>query len=192
MLSQLHRVVVRAVVVTAGLLSAIASGVSADTWLNETNTPGEADYCNLQFPFAITIDAGQSTGAVFGQLYEPGVTETPGANPNVVAQLGFGPQLSDPRVTPWQWFATSYNAQSGNNDEYVGSFIANTPASYSYTFRYSLDNAASWTLGDINGAGSIAGLTFETTQLGALTVTPEPASIAIVALGALTLLRRVR
>ena len=43
------------------------------------------------------------------------------------------------------------------------------PGAYPYTARISLDGGA-WTYCDLNGAGSNSGLTFETTQLGALTV----------------------
>jgi hypothetical protein len=47
---------------------------------------------------------------------------------------------------------------------------ANT--NFAYTFRFSQDNGLKWTYCDLDGAGSNAGLLFDTSQLGVMTVTP--------------------
>lgn len=160
---------------------AFCSASYAQTWLNETDQTLEADFANLQFPGAINVQASQSTGAIYGQLYEAGLTDVPGAPANVLAALGFGPAGTSPLTDlGWNWFAASYNVQVGNNDEFSRSLTAPAMAgTYSYTYRYSLDNGATWTAGDLDGAGSNAGLAFSTTQMGVMTVTAAPPPAAI-------------
>jgi hypothetical protein len=127
---------------------------------------------------------GETAGPVFARLYEAGLTEPAGAPVGVVAQLGWGPDGTDPRTgSGWRWTTASINPGYGPGspgytaaeDEFMGSFTA-PPASgspYDYTFRFSLDGRATATYCDTDGAGSSAGLTFDgSPYLGQLTVTP--------------------
>ncbi|MDY7231414.1 Ig-like domain-containing protein [Hyalangium rubrum] len=139
--------------------------------LNETGNTDEADYCNLQFPASFTVTTGQATPFLYGQLYEAGVTDGGGAPAGWIAEVGYGPTASSPLTTnTWRFFSAVHNTQVGNNDEFVGSFVAPAAGSYSYTFRFSSDNGIRWTYCDLNGAGSNTGVDFQTTQLGAMTV----------------------
>jgi len=142
--------------------------------LNETDTPGEADFCNIQFPATASMSAGATAGtAIFGQVFELSVTEAPGPNASVVGQLGYGPAGTDPTTSSaWTYVSASFNVQTGNNDEYQATMPLLPAGSYAYVFRFSFDVGANFTYCDVDGAGSNAGLTFETSQLGALTVTP--------------------
>lgn len=139
---------------------------------NETGTGAEADYCNLQFPGSMSVAASTATPTLYGRIYEAGSTEAAGAAGNVVVQVGWAPAGVDPRTQcGWQFFPASFNVQVGNDDEYQASFTAPAyPGSYRYTFRYSVDNGANWTYGDLDGAGSNAGVDFDPAQLGVLTV----------------------
>lgn len=149
--------------------------VTSAAYLNETDVMEEADYCNLQFPASILMMTGQSTPLIYGRIYEQGVTEPAGASAMVIAEVGYGPSGSDPTTSmAWQWFPATFNVQLGNDDEYQSSFVVNTAGTYAYTYRFSLDGGTDWTAADLNGAGSNSGLTFEPSQLGVLTVTPEP------------------
>ncbi len=144
---------------------------------NESNNAVEADYCAVTFPLTLTVQTGASTGSIFGQVYEAGVTEPAGAASTVRAQLGFGPPTVNPQYQAgWSWSTASYNIQSGNNDEYQGSFTAPAAGSYRYAYRFSVDQGVSWTYCDANqgdfGSGSNAGLTFDLENLPVLTVTP--------------------
>jgi predicted extracellular nuclease len=140
---------------------------------NESGNALEADYCTTQFPLSFNVTAGSSQSA-FGQIYETGVTETAGANGSVLAQFGYGPPSVNPQYEyGWKWLSTTYNVQSGNNDEYQATFNAPVAGSYLYGFRFSLDGGASWTYCDNNqgdsGAGSNNGLLFNLTDLGSMT-----------------------
>lgn len=165
----------------------------AITYNNETDTAAELDYAVLQFPGSFIVAPATATPVIYGQIYEAGVTDPSGPPAGAAADVGYGPPGSDPRTTPWTWFPATYNVQVGNNDEYQSSFISPLAGGqYSYTYRFSLNPVSGiYTLGDLNGAGSNVGLTFETSQLGVLTVTPEPTTLgAIASAGALFLRRR--
>jgi hypothetical protein len=132
---------------------------------NESNTAAEADFVDTQSPLSITVNAGASSGTIFGQIYEAGVTDPAGAAATVRAQLGYGPATANPEYeSGWTWINATYNVQVGNNDEYQASFTAPAAGSYRYVYRFSLDNGVTWTYGDQNandgGAGSNANLLF--------------------------------
>lgn len=122
------------------------------------------------------MSAGQSTAVVFGRLYEASLTPPAGAPAGVLAQVGYGPDGSNPMVsTAWRWTSASFNAQFGNDDEFGASFGAPTVAvttDFAYTYRFSFDGGQTFTYCDLDGAGSNAGLTFEAAKLGNMTVTP--------------------
>ncbi|HQY89005.1 MAG TPA: hypothetical protein PK402_10115 [Tepidisphaeraceae bacterium] len=170
----------------------------AATWMNETNTTLEADFCNLQFPSSFSGVALTPSPVVFGRIYEDGVTSPGGPSAFVSAEVGYGPNNSDPRTDPnWLWFPASFNIQVGNDDEYQSIFtLPANNGTYNYTYRFSLDGGTTLTAADLNGAGSNASLTFETTQLGVFTVTgglvPEPSAIALLSLPTALLMRRRR
>ena len=135
---------------------------------------GDVEFCILQFPASLGISAGQSSGSVFGRVFQAGVTEPLGAIALVSAQLGVGPAGSDPRTSgTWTFVAATFNTQVGNEDEYVASFtVPTTPGSYEYVYRFSVDGGAHVTYCDTDGAGRNPGLTFDPTKMGVLTVTP--------------------
>ena len=129
----------------------IISGVSAHAWTwNNTN----ADWCNLQYPPTAIIDGFPIN--IFGQIFINGLTNnysTPA--PGIIAEIGYGPYLTDPTVNQkWVWRQAvpnpDYNFLS-NNDEYVGTLDIPYTGIFSYTYRYSRDAGATWTLADLDG-----------------------------------------
>ncbi len=124
------------------------------------------DWCNLQWPYTITIDQGQTTGNIYGQVWEPGVTDSPGQGAGIVAELGIGALGTDPRTdASWNWTATTFNTDVGNNDEYMANVTMTDPGDYSYCYRYSI-NGGPWTYGDIDGSNN----GFDLAQMGTLQV----------------------
>ncbi|MCC6996804.1 MAG: lamin tail domain-containing protein [Deltaproteobacteria bacterium] len=146
-----------------------------DRTANESGLGPELDFCNLQSPATLTVTAGATSAAVLGTVYEMNVTEAAGAAAApFAAQVGVGPASANPEnQSGWTWTNATFVQQTGtgNNDEqYTGTFTAPaTAGSYRYTYRFSLDGT-NWTYCDLNGAGSNTNLSFETTQLGVLTV----------------------
>jgi uncharacterized protein YjdB len=135
---------------------------------NETDKVAELAYCDLQFPTTVSL-APNATAVVYGQVYEPGLTESAGASPLIRMELGIGAANASPLVDTYTWQPATYNTQVGNNDEYMATMVAPMTAStYRYTTRATRDGT-NWTYCDTDGAGSNPGLTFDPTNQGVLT-----------------------
>jgi hypothetical protein len=158
--------------------SASAASICACSIENESNSALEANYCDVQSPLGFSVQTGTATPTIYGQIYEAGLTEAPGPNGRVRAQLGFGPLNANPQYQAgWTWLNANYNVQAGNNDEYQATFTAPAVGTYGYAYRFSIDSGVSWTLCDQNaapdfGAGSNPGETFNLGDVPTMTVTP--------------------
>lgn len=144
--------------------------------LNETDATAEADFCNLQFPTSTTVTQGQSSALIYGRIFETGVTEAPGADGSILAELGLGPAGSNPATdTGWSFNPATFNVQVGNDDEYEATLVGpavSVPTDFAYTYRFSFDGGLNYTYCDLDGAGSNPGLSLQSNQLGTLTVNP--------------------
>lgn len=107
-----------------------------------TPPPPTVGWCNLQWPGNGSIDVGQSYN-VYGQIYITGVTDAGGQGADVQAWVGYSTTDSDPST--WtNWVPATYNADIGNNDEYMANIgtaglLAGT---YYYAYRYQYLNQA--------------------------------------------------
>jgi glycosidase len=147
--AQTHYYVVRALD-TAGNESA-----------NSTETSAMPHYgigwANLQWPPSLshTISAVNRTENVYGQVWIDGVTHLPGATPGVRAQLGYGPDDSDPAGNAaWTWVDAVFNVNAGNNDEFAASLLPEQIGTFDYTYRYSTTNGRDWVYADLDGIGN--------------------------------------
>lgn len=149
------------------------SGYAADGEVEDhavTIIDGYPDWGNLQWPPATTTEAGTPTGWIYGQVWDQGVTDQPGQAPNMIAQLGYGPDGTDPDGNPaWTWVTASYNLDVGNNDEYMAQLTVPTPGTYDYAYRYSR-NGAQWIYGDQDGSNN----GYDVANAGDLVVTARP------------------
>jgi len=126
-------------------------------------------WANLQWPATLshTISAVNRTDSVYGQVWIDGQTNKPGATPTLVAQLGFGPDGSNPSGNPaWTWVDASFNGDAGNNDEFVATLLPEAVGTYDYTYRYSTSNGQSWVYADLDGIGN----GYSPAQAGSMTV----------------------
>jgi len=111
-------------------------------------------WANLQWPYTLnhTISTVNRTDNVYGQVWIDGVTGQPGATPGLLAQLGFGPDDSNPDGNPdWTWTDAAFNVDAGNNDEFFASLLPDTIGTFDYVYRYSTTNGQDWLYADING-----------------------------------------
>jgi hypothetical protein len=147
--------------------------------LNESDTGAEFDFCVLQFPFGTGGFVDQPTDLIFGRFFEAGLTDVTVGQPapGVIAELGFGPNGSDPISSgAWVFSAAEFNVEAGfnnNDDEYRGSLTIPTAGIFLYTYRFSFDgiNFTYCDQADADGgAGSSPGLTFEPGRLGTITI----------------------
>ncbi len=176
------------------LLNATDNDVGAN-WCEATSdydgdlgTPGGANdscasytvgFCRLQYPPMITQTEGSTTPTVYGRVYAAGLTDlTTGDNlsPRLHAEVGFGPDGSDPSTDgSWSWAAAGPNpgyTGSGsemNNDEYQATFTVPPAGTYDYAYRFSGDGGATWVYCD-TGNGSSDG--YAAADAGNLVSTP--------------------
>ncbi len=70
----------------------------------------------------------------------------------MLAQVGYGPNESDPRGNAdWTWFDAEFSSQAGNNDEFVGTLLPETTGEFDYVYRYSTNGGVSWLYAYQNG-----------------------------------------
>jgi len=95
----------------------------------------EIDYCNLQHP--LTVSRGAGAQAIYGKIYEDGVTNAPPPAAGLTAELGFGPKEQDPGVGEgWGWQMGTVNGDGGDDDEYSALIPEHVPVGHSYLWRY--------------------------------------------------------
>ena len=111
-------------------------------------------WANLQWPPTMnhTISTINRTDNAYGQVWIDGVTNQPGATDGLQAQLGFGPEGSNPAGNPdWMWVDASFNVDVGNNDEFMASMLPQAVGVYNYLYRYTTTNGRDWLYADLNG-----------------------------------------
>ncbi|HEX9092989.1 MAG TPA: alpha-amylase, partial [Coriobacteriia bacterium] len=129
-------------------------------------------WANLQWPPTLThtISAVNRTDNVYGQVWIDGVTNQPGQTPTLQAQLGWGPNGSNPDGNPdWQWVDATFNTDAGNNDEFVASLLPDKVGTFDYAYRYTTTGGESWVYADLDGTGN----GYSPAQAGQLTVNPS-------------------
>jgi hypothetical protein len=95
------------------------------------------------------------------------VTNQPGPTEGLRAQLGFGPDGSDPAGnSAWTWVEAAFNVDAGNNDEFVAGLLPEVVGTFDYAYRYSTTNGRDWVYADLDGIGN----GYSPGQAGSLTV----------------------
>ena len=71
-----------------------------------------------------TISVTNRTDTAYGQVWIDGATYLPGPTESLMAQLGYGPEGSNPADNPdWVWVDATFNVNAGNNDEFKASML---------------------------------------------------------------------
>ncbi|HZM22688.1 MAG TPA: alpha-amylase family glycosyl hydrolase, partial [Anaerolineales bacterium] len=126
-------------------------------------------WANLQWPPSMThtISVTDRTDNAYGQVWIDGVTNQSGVTEGLLAQLGFGPDGSDPAGnSDWVWVDATFNVDAGNNDEFVASMLPESVGTFDYAYRYSTTNGRDWVYADLDGIGN----GYSAAQAGNLTV----------------------
>jgi hypothetical protein len=127
------------------------------------------NWANLQWPPTMnhTISVTDRTDNAYGQVYIANATNQPGPTQGLRAQLGFGPDGSNPDGNAdWVWVEAAFNKDDGNNDEFVASMLPEAVGQYDYAYRYSTSDGRDWIYADLDGTGN----GYDPSQAGALTV----------------------
>ncbi len=145
-------------------------------------------WANLQWPPSMThtISAVDRTDMAYGQVWIDGVTNQAGATPGLRAQLGFGPDGSNPDGNAaWTWVDGAFNTDAGNNDEFKASMLPEAVGQFDYAWRYSTTGGRDWVYADLDGIGN----GYSAAEAGSLTVSSSgdttapatPANLRVVA-----------
>jgi hypothetical protein len=132
---------------------------------------------NLESPTMIThtISVGERIDDVTGRVWIEDVTNQTGPTHGLLAQLGFGPDGSDPsRDTSWVWEAAIFESDAvddrGNQvDQYIGSMLPEAVGTYDYAFRFSTSDGRDWVYADLDGSEN----GYSADQAGNLIVNPS-------------------
>ncbi len=137
-------------------------------------SPMAIGYAAIQFPVdPIEIQAGEATPLVFGRVYVAGLTEADGPGEGIIAQLGYGPDGTDPAAgVAWTWVDARYNGQLGNDDEYMATLDGVPAGTWDLAYRFSLDGAV-WVYADLGPGGTDDG--YDPVDSLSLVVAPPPA-----------------
>ena len=138
------------------------------------------NYVSLQWPPTLTFSQSGS-GTVYGQVYEPGLTDVEpgytGQGAGITAWVGVSPVGSNTNPNTWtDWTPATWNAAHiSNNDEYQATIGATlTPGTYYYATRFRL-NSGAYVYGGIDASNNGDFWDGITHNSGVLTVTPPPA-----------------
>lgn len=115
------------------------NNVSGVLTVTDPITNPDFDWVNLQFPGSATIAPGGDLD-VYAQAYIEGVTGL--ATPAEGIEVWIGYSFNNTSPSEWtEWFPASYNAPSGNNDEYMVNLGQNITdmGLYYYASRFSLN-----------------------------------------------------
>ena len=131
----------------------VSTSPSAVTNRNvQVSVSSMVNWANLQWPSSGTINCGGSL-TVYGKVYDAAYTPNAGANASINVQVGVHTANTDPSTWPANtWSNASYNAQVGNDDEYLASIGSNLPqGTYYYCFRYALNGSSCYKYGGFQG-----------------------------------------
>jgi len=131
------------------------------------------DWANIQWPGVSTICEGTSLD-IYGQVYEPGLTEAPGQAPGISVAFGISTVDTDPATWPASsWNTAIYNnnmAVNPNNDEYQATLSGLSAGTYYYSFSYTYNGCTVYGGYNANGGDFWDGVNFVN---GVVTVTPN-------------------
>lgn len=116
------------------------------------NRNESVQFCRLQFPTTVSMDAG--TSRIYGQVFHAGLT--PDAGAPIRAEFGIGARVAEPGLA-WQWGPAPFSgfglAPNQNNNEYAVDYRPDG-GSPNYAFRFSRDDAGTWCYADNDGHGA--------------------------------------
>jgi hypothetical protein len=131
------------------------------------NDPCEVNWCNIQSPYATTVEQYLYTEYIYSKVWEDGLTDLYNQGPFILSQFGYG-DVGTPPDAAWIWVDADFNQSWLNDDEYMARVREYDVGVYDYAYRYSLDGGLSWKLCDIDGSDN----GYDPAQAGELTVIP--------------------
>jgi hypothetical protein len=149
-------------------------GFEAAKFGEMTVTEDALTYCQTTTA-SVTVDKGDTTMAILGEVFGANITEGMGQGAGVDAEIVWGPISQDPAT--WTDSVTAgYDSDVDglgtlDNDQYSATIMVpdtTTPGDYGYVYRFRLDGG-DWLYCDTDGSDDTMG-GFEPAKAGAMTV----------------------
>ncbi|MEC8023158.1 MAG: IPT/TIG domain-containing protein [Myxococcota bacterium] len=137
---------------------------------------GAPAFAVLEPPFDVSAMIGFSTATVSARVYHPSITEPDGPGEQLIAELGYGPENTEPS-DGWTWNEASYVGQGGafgNDDVWEGTLSVSAAGVYDWAFRFSFDGI-DWTYADRDSAVA----DYQVAEAGTLVAEALPPGLAV-------------
>nr|MBP7321592.1 fibronectin type III domain-containing protein [Deltaproteobacteria bacterium] len=111
------------------------------------------DWASLLSPMSIThtISAVAPTEPIISQVLIQGISNVPGVTPGLLAQVGYGPDGSQPENNAsWRWVDAVFSADVDDKDEFQGQLLPEPIGTYDVAYRYSSTNGLTWGYADLD------------------------------------------
>ncbi len=155
------------------------------TYANIASPAQVVDWCKIQHPASTTTKVGTETEPIFGRAFVQNCSEGSAQCDTLHAELGWGPEGSDPTdaSSGWTWTSASYNADHTNddNDEYQATLTPDAEGTFSYAYRFWIDGSSERVYCDLDGVEPLGSSSFDLDQMGNLNVEPAttPTTVTI-------------
>jgi len=139
-------------VATVAASHGFATGTVTDGW-TWTGTGTDVDSCILTGPNSDTTNPGVASVTFSAQVAEAGITDSPGPDATLVAEIGYGYQGWIPTASPdsYWWSDATFVADVTYGYEFSGEITPTTYGTYMVTFRFSTDGGLNWLYCDLTG-----------------------------------------
>ena len=128
----------------------VNGSANTETKTSYITVDSQLDWANLQYPANGSIACGGALD-IYGQVYEPGLTNSDANAAGQGLTVEFGYSTSNSNPSTWtNWSAATYHSDNGNNDEFKGTLSGLSTGTYYYTFRYKY-GACDYVYGGYNG-----------------------------------------
>jgi len=143
--------------------------------VSRCDSPWTVGACWISAPVPSTTAAEYTVVTIWGQVWISGLTDVqsgPDPDPLVLAEVGVGPDGSDPSQSPttWDWYPAMPNPgfTHATDDEYEGELALPSAAGspYDYAYRFSVNAGQTWAYCDLTDS------TYTPSDAGHLVVTP--------------------
>ena len=118
----------------------------------EDRTAVSISWCSFHEPVSTTTQVQTATEPLLGRVFAEGTTDKVGKGAGISAQVGYGPEGTDPAGdSGWVWVDAVYNQDVDEaNDEYAGSLTVGDPGEYDMAYRF--NGGENWIYCDLNGS----------------------------------------
>ena len=113
---------------------------------------------------------GVESGEFSARVTEPGVTDQPGPDVDLLAEIGLGTQGWEPTSSPdfYSWFPAAFDSDDGTHHLFTGALTPTGFGTFQVSFRFSYDGGENWIYADTEGNNPV-----DPVALGQLDVVPD-------------------